>query len=69
MRSEMTARDVMREKEKARKWWDALPTEHRWTLGDDLVLGEFDWRDWGFSSRPSRAFMNEVDYLRMLWEG
>lgn len=64
----MTVREVMREKDKARKWWDALPREHRGTLGDELVLGEFDWRDWGFESRPSKVFMNEVDYLRILWE-
>jgi hypothetical protein len=64
----MTVREAMREREKARKWWNALPHELRGPLGDDLVLGEFDWRDWGFESKPSRAFMNAVDYERGLWE-
>lgn len=64
----MTVRDAMREREKAREWWKALPRESRFQLGDDLVLGAFDWRDWGFASKPSRAFMNEVDHQRILWE-
>jgi len=68
MQPTMTVRETARDKAEARKWWDSLSSRDRWELGDQLVQGEFDWRDWLFNSRPSRAFMNEVDYQRMLWE-
>ena len=58
---------TQREREAAREFWEGLDSAARWTLGDALVLGEFDWRDW-FASKPSRVFMNELDDVRMHWE-
>lgn len=60
-------RDRMQAIEAARKFWNGLDNAARWQLGDDLVLGEFDWRDW-FDKKPEPAFMNELDQLRMHWE-
>ena len=59
--------DVRKEREKARRFWKSLPTRDRNDIGDALVLGDFDWRDW-LESKPTRAFLDEVDELRMLWE-
>lgn len=55
------------EKEKARKFWARLGSWERGELGNQLVLGDLDWRDW-FDKKPSRAFWDEVDELRMAWE-
>lgn len=63
----MTVRERMRDEERAKKWWAGLTDDQRWALGDALVLGEFDWREW-FEHKESRAFMNELDQQRMLWE-
>jgi len=57
-----------KDREHARKWWAKLTPPERWQLGDDLVLGCFDWREWGLSKPPSRVWLREVDYLRVLWE-
>jgi len=54
--------------EAAKEFFEGLDNSQRWNLGDALVLGEFDWREWGLASKPSRAFLNELDQLRMLWE-
>lgn len=45
----------------------SLRTELKWQLGDALVLGEFDWTEW-FETKPTRPFMEGVEYARMLWE-
>lgn len=63
----MNVRENMHEYDKARCFWDSLDDSARHQLGDDLVLGEFDWRDW-LQSKPSHAFLRELDYLRILWE-
>jgi len=54
-------------REKAQEFWDSLSPSQRWDIGDELVLGTFDWRDW-LPSKPEPGFLNHVDYLRMLWE-
>jgi hypothetical protein len=64
----MNIHQRQREREKAKEFWECLSPSERWGLGDQLVLGSFDWMDWGFTKRPSGAFLDEVDYLRMLWE-
>ncbi len=59
--------DRRKEREKAEKFWKSLSDAEKWEIGDQLVLGSFDWRDW-LNRPPSRVFLNEVDYLRMNWE-
>lgn len=49
-------------------WFKTLDTSARWDLGDALVLGDFEWFDWGFERKPSPAFMNGVEDARSLWE-
>lgn len=56
-----------RDKKRAKEFWDGLNDEQRGDLGDQFVLDTFDWRDW-FTSKPSRAFLNEVEALRIHWE-
>lgn len=57
-----------REKEKAKSWWNQLSAPERFDIGDQFVWGCFNWMDWGFSKPPSSVFLQEVDYLRILWE-
>jgi hypothetical protein len=63
-----TVRERNRERSKAKTWWSSLSRVEKWAIGDDLVWGTFDWREWGFSRKPTSAFMNAVDYERTLWE-
>lgn len=63
----MNVRQVMAEKERARRYWSGLSSFDRGALGDALVLGDFDWREW-FDTKPSGSFLREVDELRILWE-
>lgn len=63
----MNVKERMAEQKAARDYWSRLTTSDKWLLGDVLVLGEFDWRDW-FHKKPSRAFLNEIDQERILWE-
>jgi len=51
-----------------RAWFNKLSNAEKWELGDQLVLGTFDWEEWSFRKKPSSAFMNGVDYERLLWE-
>ena len=55
------------EREAAKRYWQSLDDGARWLLGDQLVLGEFDWRDW-FERKPSSVFMNQLDTERIHWE-
>lgn len=57
------------ERDKAKKFWDSLDNASRGEIGDQLVLGTFDWREWGFERKPTRSFLTWLDYYRMLWEG
>jgi hypothetical protein len=56
------------EKERAAEFWRGLDSSERFELGDQLVLGTFNWREWGLPTLPGSVFLNHVDYLRMLWE-
>lgn len=60
--------EIMRERARGKEWFDALPNERKWGLGDVLVLGDFDWRYWGFDHRPTRAFLLGADAARINWE-
>lgn len=51
----------------ARRWFTELTDIQKGELGDQLVLGTFDWRDW-FDTRPPKGFMAEVDRERLRWE-
>lgn len=64
----MTRRKRENEREKARRFFQGLSREQRFLLGDELVLGTFEWRDWGLSSKPSAAFLDELDQDRIEWE-
>lgn len=64
-------RQRQREQEAGKRWFAALPDRYRGQLGDDLVLGAFDWRDWtdlGIDKKPSPAFMNAVARELEYWE-
>jgi hypothetical protein len=63
---EVTRMDV-EVRRSAERFWDSLTPVEKWQLGDDLVLGAFDWRDW-LSSPPPIGFLSIVDHLRLLWE-
>lgn len=67
MSAKLTVREAMRERAKAGEFWRGLDTSSRLELGDQLVLGELDWRDW-FASKPTSAFLEELDNERILWE-
>ena len=56
------------EKDRGRRWFRDLPSDLKGTLGDDFVLGTFDWREWGLDAKPSRMFLNGADEARMDWE-
>lgn len=66
-RKSMNIRQAMLDRVKAKTFWHGLRDADRAEIGDQLVLGTFDWRDW-FPSKPSAAFMNELDRQRILWE-
>jgi hypothetical protein len=55
----MSVADAMKEKKKAEKWFKGLSDREIGQIGDDLVLGEFDWRDW-LDEKPSSAFKNKL---------
>ena len=59
-----TARMV---REKARKFVRGLSRQQLGELGDALVLGEFDWRDW-LPEKPSGALLRAIDEERILAE-
>jgi len=68
-RRHRTTREVRNaDYEKGAQWYKKLSRTDKWELGDQLVLGSFDWHDWGFASKPSSAFMNGAERERMLWE-
>ncbi|MDD5511322.1 MAG: hypothetical protein PHI12_10990 [Dehalococcoidales bacterium] len=52
----------------ARDFLSRLSISEVFALGDDLVLGQFDWREWGFSKKPDAVFMNELDRQRIYIE-
>ena len=52
---------------KAKKFWESLSRGDRFELGDRLVLGDLDWRDW-LHEKPEPGFWNAVEELRVNWE-
>jgi hypothetical protein len=60
-------RKVAADRKAGAAFFDGLRTEQKWDLGDELVLGTFDWGEW-FDRKPSRAFMDGVDEARINWE-
>lgn len=67
MVKELSVRELARERERGRRWFQSLDNFARGELGDAFVLGTFDWRDW-LSSKPTRAFLDAADDARMAWE-
>ncbi len=65
---QLDARQAGKDRERGARWFRDLPEHLKNDLGDEFVLGTFDWRDWGFASRPSGAFLNGADEARMHWE-
>jgi hypothetical protein len=63
----MNARETLRERNKARKWIASLTRKKLFELGDALVLGSFDWREW-FDEKPSSVFLAEADIMRIFRE-
>ena len=63
----MNIRTREKEQSRGKTWFNSLSSSDKFSLGDQLVLGEFDWRDW-FDSKPSSIFMNAVEAARMHWE-
>lgn len=66
-RRAMNVRQAMRERARARSWFQGLRRDLKDALGDEFVLGTFDWRNW-FDRRPTNVFLREVERERMLWE-
>jgi hypothetical protein len=64
----MSMKQARAEQARARRFWSSLSREDRNELGDQLVLGTFDYTDWFEGKRPSSAFLNELDRERMHWE-
>ena len=67
MSTPLTPEQARREKTRAAKFFASLTRAQRFDLGDQLVLGEFDWRDW-FDAKPTGTFMRALDDARMNWE-
>lgn len=51
----------------AKRFWSGLDSHALFELGDALVLGTLDWRDW-LTKKPPPGFWAAVDELRINWE-
>jgi hypothetical protein len=60
----MTPKERERARTWAREFWYSLSPAERGEVGDALVLGYWDWRDW-FDDPPPRGFTRELDYIRL----
>lgn len=49
------------------RWFNSLDDASKWELGDQFVLGTYDWRDW-FHDPVSSAFLNGAEEARLNWE-
>lgn len=63
----MSMREAQAERAKGKKWFKELSTPEKWELGDQFVLGSFDWTDW-LEKKPTSAFLNGADEERMYWQ-
>lgn len=50
------------ERRRATKFWESLERHQKALLMDDLILGTFDWTEW-FETKPSKAQLDQIDYL------
>lgn len=48
-------------------WFESLPVSDKWAIGDALVLGGFDWRDW-FADPPPPGFRRGIVRASNAWE-
>jgi hypothetical protein len=62
-----TVRQKIKERAAGRKFFRGLTRAAKDELGNALVLGYFDWTDW-LDTKPTAAFLSEVDRERMYWE-
>ncbi len=63
----MNPRKRERERAKARTFWRRLSNAERSQIGDDLVLGTFEWSEW-LGAKPTGTFLRAVDEERIGWE-
>jgi hypothetical protein len=61
-----TSRDRIRKA--AKEFWNGLTPEEKWELGDALVRGTVEDKDWIETPPAPQGFWAEVDKLRMKWE-
>jgi len=66
-RREVTREDIARGRKAGEAWLASLDNRTRGDLGDDLVLGMFDWRDW-FDDPPRPGFVNGAADALQRWE-
>jgi len=64
---ELSVRQRAVEKERGRKWFRSLSRWDKDELGNQFVLGDFDWRDW-LEQKPSSAFLAGAEDERIHWE-
>ena len=65
--SAMTVREAMAERARGALWFKELRRDQKGDLGDEFVLGTFDWTEW-MDRKPSAAFLNGAEDARVLWE-
>ena len=53
--------------QRMRKFWNSLSEDEKNQLGDELVFGSFDWRDW-LENKPTERDLNMLDRMRIDWE-
>jgi hypothetical protein len=66
-KNEMTPEQRRAERERGRKWFTDLSLRRQDEIATALVLGEdVDWCWMGFDGKPSKAFLDGVDYAMNL---
>lgn len=55
------------------RWFNQLDPRHKWDLGDQFVLGTFDWIDWEETlplkqRPPTDAFLEGAEQARLCFE-
>lgn len=69
----MADRDREAEVRAGQRWFNSLTTSDKWELGDQLVLGTFEFLDWEEmlprkQRPPSDPFLEGVEQARMCFE-
>ena len=57
--------ETRKDREAGREFVRGLDMQQVFELGDALVLGYFNWREWGMQQKPSAAFIHAVDEERI----